>query len=149
MKIKVLISILMACFVITGCSCTSNNNSKTSNNTSNSENISSDEKSNDNSTNSSDIYSKALVGTWECVKNSPDKNHQIIYIFNEDGTGSWENVTVINSPFTYTASEKKLHLKYDGAKKGFDWDYSLAGDTLIVDMNNDGVTSDDAVYKKK
>ncbi len=79
---------------------------------------------------------KEIVGTWES-KDIPNMN--FVYIFNEDGTGSYAG-----APMTYTIDGNKISILYDGSVP-FNSTFEIKGDELII-LDSLG---EDTVYVRK
>lgn len=81
-----------------------------------------------------------IVGTWA----SQDYNGAYIYTFNDNGTGNYD-ASGTQMPFTYTISDGKLSILYDGNTAPMELEYSVSGSVLNV---KDSFGSD-TLYDKK
>ena len=78
-----------------------------------------------------------IVGSWKY------DGADYTYIFNEDGTGSYEAFGN-KMEFTYTTEGNKLSILYSGNTSPFETEYSIDGETLNV---KDSFGSD-TLYKR-
>lgn len=68
---------------------------------------------------------KGLVGKWTYESGS------YTYVFNDDGTGSYEYGSN-KKVFTYTANEGKLSILYNGNTIPFETTFEIEDDKLII-----------------
>ena len=81
---------------------------------------------------------EGLVGTWVYEGGS------YTYVFNEDGTGSYEAFGG-KLEFTYTTEGEKLSILYTGNTAPFETTYTIDGNTLNVRDS----AGKDTIYKRK
>ena len=78
-----------------------------------------------------------IVGSWKY------DGADYTYTFNEDGTGNYDAAGT-KMEFTYTTTENKISILYNGNTSPFETEYSIEGDTLnIIDS-----FGSDTLYKR-
>ena len=71
----------------------------------------------------------ALVGTWDDSLLPENQQLGCYWTFNKNGTG--EN-GLLDETIKYTASDGKIHIKYDSGLGEYDYTYSIDGDILTL-----------------
>ena len=84
---------------------------------------------------------QGLVGNWYY-------NDNTYYTFNADGTGSYTAFGNLSGNFTYTESEGKLILNYEGTTIPTELNYKVEGNTLTILAGESNIGSD-TEYKRK
>lgn len=82
-----------------------------------------------------------LVGNWYY-------NDNTYYTFNEDGTGLYMAYGVLVGNFTYSESNGKLTLNYEGFTDPTVFNYKVEGKTLTI-LSGEGNIGSDTEYKRK
>ena len=88
-----------------------------------------------------DKQQQGLVGNWYY-------NDNTYYTFNEDGTGSNTAYGVLVGNFTYSESNGKLTLNYEGFTDPTVFNYKVEGKTLTI-LSGEGNIGSDTEYKRK
>ena len=94
-----------------------------------------------NSGNNGGDKAKGIVGSWYY-------NDNTFYTFNEDGTGSYTAFGNLFGNFTYTESDGKLNLTYEGSTVPTVLNYKVEGKTLTILAGESNIGSD-TEYKRK
>ena len=94
-----------------------------------------------NSGNNGGGKEKGIVGSWYY-------NDNTFYTFNADGTGSYTAFGNLFGNFTYTESDGKLTLTYEGLIDPTVFNYKLEGKTLTI-LAGESNWGGDTEYKKK
>ena len=81
---------------------------------------------------------KGLVGSWIY------KTGSYVYVFNDDGTGSYEYGSNVRN-FTYTTDGNKITILYSGNTIPFETTYEIKDDELIIKDSYDN----DTIYVRK
>lgn len=103
-NLLIVLVIVIALFVLTGCGENNNVDEKKSNN--------------------------PLVGNWK-YDGELFAGYNFEYTFNDDGTGKYDAAGTIME-FTYKTQNNKISITYKGDTVSFDTDYSINGDTLTI-----------------
>ena len=88
-----------------------------------------------------DKQPQGLVGNWYY-------NDNTFYTFNADGTGSYTAYGNLSGNFTYTESEGKLTLNYEGTTIPTELNYKVEGNTLTI-LAGESNIGRDTEYKRK
>ena len=94
-----------------------------------------------NSGNNGGSNEKGIVGNWYY-------NDNTFYTFNEDGTGSYTAFGNLFGNFTYTESDGKLNLTYEGSTIPTILNYKVDGKILTI-LAGEGNIGSDTEYKRK
>ena len=70
-----------------------------------------------------------LVGTWK--NDTTVKGYKFVYVFKEDGTGTYDAAGTIMK-FTYTTEGDKITFNYTDSSIPWETTYSIEGKTLNV-----------------
>lgn len=84
--------------------------------------------------------SASIVGSWA----SEEFNGTFVYTFNEDGTGNYDAAGAA-MPFTYTITDDKLSIQYEGYDSPFETTYTVSDKQLTIKDSLD----EDVVYNRK
>ena len=97
--------------------------------------------SGDNGGNKGSDKAQGIVGSWYY-------NDNTFYTFNEDGTGSYTVYGTLFGNFTYTESNGKLTLNYEGFTDPTVFNIKVEDKTLTI-LSGEGNIGSDTEYKRK